>query len=76
MLYIMYNMRLGADSGPSGPHCGVSLSDGSVQGRHLLRGFSGLWCFRHLLEKPHVQVALAPLPTLLTRLHSQGGHQT
>src|SRR5680860_1700176 len=41
----------------------ISVSDGSVQGRHLLRAFSRLLWFPHHLKKLHVQVALGPLPT-------------
>src|SRR5680860_800574 len=41
----------------------ISVSDGSVQGSHLLRGFFRLLCFPHHLKKFHVQVAPGPLPT-------------
>src|SRR5680860_1407888 len=41
----------------------ISVSDGSVQGPHLLRIFSYLVHFPHHLEKLHVQVALGRSPT-------------
>jgi len=60
--HVVHNVQHAARGGCGsfGTLLWVGSSNGSVQESHLLRGFSCLLCFLHLLEKPHIQVALDP----------------